>query len=48
MGLTEELVSWSHEQKCRKAVESLGKHCWTQAPFYGCSRAGGQCRPGTV
>jgi len=26
MNLTEELVSWSHEQKCRKAVESLGKH----------------------
>jgi len=26
MGLTEELVTWSHEQKCRKAVESLGKH----------------------
>jgi L-lactate utilization protein LutB len=26
MGLTEELVDWTHEQKCRKAVESLGKH----------------------
>jgi hypothetical protein len=26
MGLTEELVTWSHEQKCRKAVESLNKH----------------------
>ena len=26
MGLTEELVSWIHEQKCLKAVESLGKN----------------------
>lgn len=26
MGLTEELVAWTHEQKCLKAVESLGKH----------------------
>lgn len=26
MGLTEELVAWSHEQKCRKAVESLNRH----------------------
>jgi LUD domain len=26
MGLTEELVTWTHEQKCRKAVESLGNH----------------------
>jgi hypothetical protein len=26
MGLTEELVSRTHEQKCRKAVESLGNH----------------------
>lgn len=29
MGLTEELVSWTHEQKCQKAVESLGKHGFT-------------------
>lgn len=29
MGLTEELVSWTHEQKCLKAVESLGKHDFT-------------------
>lgn len=29
MGLTEELVCWSHEQKCRKAVESLGTHGFT-------------------
>lgn len=29
MGLTEELVSWTHEQKCLKAVESLGKHGFT-------------------
>lgn len=29
MGLTEELVSWSHEQKCLKAVESLGRHGFT-------------------
>lgn len=26
MGLTEELVTWTHEQKCQKAVESLGKN----------------------
>jgi L-lactate utilization protein LutB len=26
MGLTEELVSWTHEQKCHKAVEALGKN----------------------
>ena len=26
MGLTEELVSWTHEQKCRKAVESLARN----------------------
>ncbi len=26
MGLTEELVSWIHEQKCRKAVESLTRN----------------------
>ena len=26
MGMTEELVNWTHEQKCRKAVESLGKN----------------------
>lgn len=36
MGLTEELVSWTHEQKCRKAVESLGNHgfmaVYCQAP----------------
>jgi hypothetical protein len=24
MGMTEKLVTWTHEQKCRKAVESLG------------------------
>ncbi|MCL6635233.1 MAG: lactate utilization protein [Peptococcaceae bacterium] len=29
MGLTEELVNWSHEQKCRKAVEALGKKGFT-------------------
>jgi len=29
MGLAEELVCWSHEQKCQKAVESLGKHGFT-------------------
>jgi L-lactate utilization protein LutB len=29
MGLAEELVSWTHEQKCQKAVESLGKHGFT-------------------
>lgn len=29
MSLTEELVTWTHEQKCRKAVESLGKHGFT-------------------
>lgn len=26
MGLTEELVTWTHEQKCQKAVESLGRN----------------------
>lgn len=26
MGKTEELVNWTHEQKCLKAVESLGKN----------------------
>ncbi|BCS55148.1 lactate utilization protein [Geobacter sp. SVR] len=26
MGMTEELVNWTHEQKCQKAVESLGKN----------------------
>jgi hypothetical protein len=29
MGLAEELASWTHEQKCQKAVESLGKHGFT-------------------
>jgi hypothetical protein len=29
MGLTEELVTWSHEKKCLKAVESLGKNGFT-------------------
>ena len=29
MGMTEELVNWSHEQKCRKAVASLGKNGFT-------------------
>ncbi|MEI6208699.1 MAG: lactate utilization protein [Desulfuromonadales bacterium] len=29
MGLPEELVTWTHEQKCQKAVESLGKHGFT-------------------
>jgi hypothetical protein len=29
MGMTEELVTWTHEQKCRKAVESLGKNGFT-------------------
>ncbi|MDO9068018.1 MAG: lactate utilization protein, partial [Deltaproteobacteria bacterium] len=29
MGLTEELASWTHEQKCRKAVDSLGRHGFT-------------------
>ena len=29
MSLTEELVIWTHEQKCLKAVESLGKHDFT-------------------
>ncbi|MDD5284488.1 MAG: lactate utilization protein [Desulfuromonadaceae bacterium] len=29
MSLTEELVCWSHEQKCRKAVESLCNHGFT-------------------
>jgi hypothetical protein len=29
MGLADELACWTHEQKCRKAVESLGKHGFT-------------------
>ncbi len=29
MEMTEELVSWSHEQKCRKAVEALIRHDFT-------------------
>ncbi len=29
MTLTEELVNWTHEQKCKKAVESLGKNGFT-------------------
>jgi len=29
MGLAEELACWTHEQKCLKAVESLGKHGFT-------------------
>jgi hypothetical protein len=29
MGMTEELVSWTHEQKCRKAVASLKKNGFT-------------------
>jgi hypothetical protein len=29
MSLTEELVAWTHEQKCQKAVESLGKNDFT-------------------
>jgi hypothetical protein len=29
MGTTEELVTWSHEQKCRKAVASLEKNGFT-------------------
>lgn len=29
MGMTEDLVSWTHEQKCRKAVASLGRNGFT-------------------
>lgn len=29
MGMTEDLINWTHEQKCLKAVESLGKHGFT-------------------
>lgn len=29
MGMTEELVGWTHEQKCLKAVESLGRNGFT-------------------
>ena len=29
MGLTEELVCWTHEQKCRKTVESLNRNGFT-------------------
>ena len=29
MGLAEELVTWTYEQKCQKAVESLGKNGFT-------------------
>lgn len=29
MGMTEDLVSWTHEQKCRKAVASLEKNGFT-------------------
>jgi L-lactate utilization protein LutB len=29
MGLAEELACWTHEKKCLKAVESLGKHGFT-------------------
>lgn len=29
MGMTEELVSWSHEQKCHKAVEALIRNDFT-------------------
>jgi acetyl-CoA acetyltransferase len=27
--MTEELVNWTHEQKCRKAVESLDRNGFT-------------------
>ncbi|MDD2540396.1 MAG: lactate utilization protein [Desulfuromonadaceae bacterium] len=33
MGMTEDLVHWTHEQKCRKAVESLKRNGFT-ARFY--------------
>ena len=29
MEMTEDLVNWTHEQKCRKAVESLDKNGFT-------------------
>lgn len=29
MGMTEDLVFWTHEQKCQKAVESLGNNGFT-------------------
>lgn len=29
MGLTQELVTWQHEQRCEKTVESLGKNGFT-------------------
>jgi hypothetical protein len=29
MGMTEDLISWTHEQKCRKAVASLDKNGFT-------------------
>ena len=29
MGMTEDLVNWTHEQKCRKAVESLDRNGFT-------------------
>lgn len=37
MGLAEELANWTHEQKCHKAVESLGKHGFT-AVYCPCSQ----------
>ena len=29
MGMAEDLVYWTHEQKCRKAVESLNRNDFT-------------------
>ncbi|HEY5522040.1 MAG TPA: hypothetical protein VIK21_02540, partial [Desulfuromonadaceae bacterium] len=29
MGMTEDLIRWTHEQKCRKAVASLDRNGFT-------------------
>jgi hypothetical protein len=29
MGTTEDLINWTHEQKCRKAVASLDRNGFT-------------------
>lgn len=39
MGLTQELVTWQHEQRCEKTVEALGKNGFTALYFQSAKEA---------
>ena len=40
MGLTQELMTWQHQQRCEKTVESLGKNGFTALYFKTAAEAG--------